>query len=102
MSTVTVKRPPRAFPPAVSEEPVELVPPPELPRGGGEDWLMTLMPMLGMGGSAAFLFQGGQGPMKMMGVLMIASTAAMAVAPIVRARKGGSAATSDERRDYLK
>ncbi|KIQ64302.1 type VII secretion protein EccC [Kitasatospora griseola] len=103
MSSVTVKRPPRAFPPPVSEEPVELVPPPELPRGGGEDWMMSLLPLLGMGGSAAFFFSpGAQGPMKMMGVLMVASTAAMAVAQIVKARKGGSAATSDERRDYLK
>ncbi|MFJ8046336.1 type VII secretion protein EccCa [Kitasatospora sp. NPDC096147] len=101
MSVITVKRPARAYPPAVPDEPVELVPPPELPRGGGEDWMMSLLPLLGMGGSAAFLFNG-QGPMKMMGVLMVASTAAMAVAQIVKARKGGSAGTADERRDYLK
>ncbi|MFI5534591.1 type VII secretion protein EccCa [Kitasatospora sp. NPDC051853] len=101
MSVITVKRPARAYPPAVPDEPVELVPPPELPRAGGEDWMMSLLPLLGMGGSAAFLFNG-QGPMKMMGVLMVASTAAMAVAQIVKARKGGSAGTADERRDYLK
>ncbi|MFG2825196.1 type VII secretion protein EccCa [Kitasatospora sp. NPDC048365] len=103
MSVVTVKRPPRAYPPPVPDQPVELVPPPELPRAGGEDWMMSLLPLLGMGGSAAFFFSpGAQGPMKMMGVLMVASTAAMAVAQIVKARKGGSAGTADERRDYLK
>ncbi|MFB9366923.1 type VII secretion protein EccCa [Kitasatospora sp. NPDC001664] len=101
MSVITVKRPARAYPPPVPDEPVELVPPPELPRAGGEDWMMSLLPLLGMGGSAAFLFNG-QGPMKMMGVLMVASTAAMAVAQVVKARKGGSAGTADERRDYLK
>ncbi|WP_354640484.1 type VII secretion protein EccCa [Kitasatospora camelliae] len=103
MSVVTVKRPPRVHPPAVPDQPVELVPPPELPRTGAEDWMMSLLPLLGMGGSAAFFFSpGAQGPMKMMGVLMVASTAAMAVAQIVKARKGGSAGTADERRDYLK
>ncbi|MFJ1707994.1 type VII secretion protein EccCa [Kitasatospora sp. NPDC088346] len=103
MSVVTVKRPARAYPPPVPDEPVELVAPPELPRGGGEDWMMSLLPLLGMGGSAAFFFSpGAQGPMKMMGVLMVASTAGMAVAQIVKARKGGSAGTADERRDYLK
>ncbi|GJF34383.1 type VII secretion protein EccC [Kitasatospora sp. NE20-6] len=103
MSVVTVKRPARAYPPAVPDEPVELVAPPELPRSGGEDWMMSLLPLLGMGGSAAFFFSpGAQGPMKIMGVLMVASTAGMAVAQIVKARRGGSAGTADERRDYLK
>ncbi|PBC79779.1 S-DNA-T family DNA segregation ATPase FtsK/SpoIIIE [Streptomyces sp. TLI_235] len=103
MSVVTVKRPPRAYPPPVPDEPVELVAPPELPRSGGEDWMMSLLPLLGMGGSAAFFFSpGAQGPMKIMGVLMVASTAGMAVAQIVKARRGGSAGTADERRDYLK
>ncbi|MFI6449244.1 type VII secretion protein EccCa [Kitasatospora sp. NPDC050543] len=103
MSVVTVKRPARAYPPAVPDQPVELVPPPELPRLGREDMLMNLLPLLGMGGSAAFFFApGSQGPMKIMGVLMVASTAGMALAQIVRARKGGSAGTADERRDYLK
>ncbi|MFD9127889.1 type VII secretion protein EccCa [Kitasatospora sp. NPDC059571] len=103
MSVVTVKRPARAYPPAVPDEPVELVAPPELPRSGGEDWMMSLLPLLGMGGSAAFFFSpGAQGPMKIMGVLMVASTAGMAVAQIVKARRGGNAGTADERRDYLK
>ncbi|MEU2626511.1 type VII secretion protein EccCa [Kitasatospora sp. NPDC007106] len=103
MSVVTVKRPPRAYPPPVPDEPVELVAPPELPRSGGEDWMMSLLPLLGMGGSAAFFFSpGAQGPMKIMGVLMVASTAGMAVAQIVKARRGGNAGTADERRDYLK
>ncbi|WP_416876306.1 type VII secretion protein EccCa [Kitasatospora sp. SC0581] len=103
MGVITVKRPARAYPPTVPDEPVELVSPPELPRQGGEDWLMSILPMLGMGGSAVFFFSpGAAAPMKIMGGLMIASTVGMVLAQIVRARKGGSTAMADERRDYLK
>ncbi|MFJ2868599.1 type VII secretion protein EccCa [Kitasatospora sp. NPDC087314] len=103
MGVITVKRPARAYPPAVPDEPVELVTPPELPRQGGEDWLMSILPMLGMGGSAVFFFSpGAAAPMKIMGGLMIASTVGMVLAQIMRARKGGSTAMADERRDYLK
>ncbi|MEU3570234.1 type VII secretion protein EccCa [Kitasatospora sp. NPDC036755] len=103
MGVITVKRPARAYPPTVPDEPVELVSPPELPRQGGEDWLMSILPMLGMGGSAVFFFSpGAAAPMKIMGGLMIASTLGMVLAQIVRARKGGSTAMADERRDYLK
>lgn len=85
MSVVTVKRPPRAYPPVVPDEPVELVTPPELPRGGGDDWMMSLLPLLGMGGSAAFFFMPGTAPvMKIMGLLMMCSTAGMGVAQVVR------------------
>ncbi|MED7954838.1 type VII secretion protein EccCa [Kitasatospora sp. NPDC058201] len=103
MGVITVKRPPRAYPPAVPDEPVELVGPPELPRSGGEDWVMGVLPMLGMGGSAVFFFSpGAPAPMKIMGGLMIVSTVGMVLAQIVRVRRGGSTATADERRDYLK
>ncbi|MGW6914063.1 type VII secretion protein EccCa [Kitasatospora sp. NPDC054939] len=103
MSVITVKRPARAYPPQVAEDPVELVPPPELPRGGGEDWMMSVLPMLGMGGSAVFFFSpGSPPPMKIMGGLMLVSTLGMGLAQIVRARRGGSTAVADERRDYLK
>ncbi|MDH6122451.1 type VII secretion protein EccCa [Kitasatospora sp. GAS204B] len=103
MSVVTVKRPPRAYPPVVPDEPVELVTPPELPRGGGNDWMMSMLPLLGMGGSAAFFFMPGTAPMmKIMGLLMMCSTAGMGVAQVVKARKGGGAGLADERRDYLK
>ena len=103
MGVIMVKRPARAYPPTVPDEPVELVSPPELPRQGGEDWLMSILPMLGMGGSAVFFFSpGAAAPMKIMGGLMIVSTVGMVLAQIVRARKGGSTAMADERRDYLK
>ncbi|MEU8926026.1 type VII secretion protein EccCa [Kitasatospora sp. NPDC048545] len=103
MGVITVKRPARAYPPTVPDEPVELVSPPELPRQGSEDWLMSILPMLGMGGSAVFFFSpGAAAPMKIMGGLMIVSTVGMVLAQIVRARKGGSTAMADERRDYLK
>ncbi|MDH6113191.1 S-DNA-T family DNA segregation ATPase FtsK/SpoIIIE [Kitasatospora sp. MAP12-15] len=103
MSVVTVKRPARAYPPVVPDEPVELITPPELGRAGGDDWMMSLLPLLGMGGSAAFFFMPGSAPMmKIMGVMMVASTAGMGVAQIVKARKGGSGGVADQRRDYLK
>ncbi|MFD7905765.1 type VII secretion protein EccCa [Kitasatospora sp. NPDC059747] len=103
MGVIMVRRAARAYPPPVPDEPVELVAPPELPRQGGEDWVSSVLPMLGMGGSAVFFFApGSQGPMRIMGGLMIASTVGMVLAQIVRARRGGSTATSDARRDYLK
>ena len=98
---VTVKRPPRAYPPAVPDEDVRLETPPELPRGSGEGWWMGLMPMLATGGSAAFFFMPGTAMMmKVMGGLMAASTVAMGLAQLSRQRKGGE--LEDQRRDYLK
>jgi len=100
---VTVKRPPRAYPPAVPGEEVRLESPPELPRGSGGQWWQSLLPMLATGGSAAFFFMPGtQMIMKVMGGMMVASTVAMAVAQLNSSRKGGSGDLEDERRDYLK
>lgn len=103
MSVVIVKRPPRVFPPEVPSEEVKLESPPELPRTEDDSLLMNLLPMLGMGSSAAFFFMpGAQGFMKIMGGLMMVSTVAMLVAQIVRARKGPSGQMAEARRDYLK
>ncbi|QMU72274.1 type VII secretion protein EccCa [Streptacidiphilus sp. P02-A3a] len=103
MSVVTVKRPPRAHPPAVPGEELRLESPPELPRGAGGQWWQSLLPMLATGGSAAFFFlPGSQMIMKVMGGLMVASTVAMAVAQLNSSRKGGGEDLEDERRDYLK
>ncbi|MFE2431313.1 type VII secretion protein EccCa [Streptomyces sp. NPDC059373] len=102
MSVVIVKRPPRALPPDVSGEEVRLEPPPELPRQEDQGLLMNLLPMLGMGSSAAFFFIGGQPFMKIMGGLMVASTLAMAIAQIIKARQGPSGQMAQERTDYLK
>ncbi|MEU8570149.1 type VII secretion protein EccCa [Streptomyces pathocidini] len=106
MSVVIVKRPPRVFPPEVPSEEVKLAPPPELPRNEDDSLLMNLLPMLGMGSSAAFFFmpgaQGAGGFMKIMGMLMMASTVAMVIAQVVRARKGPSGQMAEGRRDYLK
>lgn len=107
MSVVVIKRPPRVYPPEVPNEEVRLEAPPELPRGEDQGLLMNLLPMLGMGSSAAFFFlptgSGTSGGfMKVMGVLMLGSTVAMVVAQIVRARKGPSGQMAEARRDYLK
>ncbi|SFG16808.1 DNA segregation ATPase FtsK/SpoIIIE, S-DNA-T family [Streptomyces mirabilis] len=62
---------------------------------------MQLLPTLGMGGSVVFFFTNGQPFMKIMGMVMIASTVAMSVAMVVRFRRGSQGQLADMRRDYL-
>ncbi|AXK35396.1 type VII secretion protein EccCa [Streptomyces armeniacus] len=103
MSQIVVKRPPRALPPSVPSEDLTLEPPPELPRGQQEGMLMQVLPMLGMGGSVVFFFMPGAHPfMRIMGLVMVASTIAMVIAMVVRFRRGTQGQMSDMRRDYLK
>ncbi|MCI0384853.1 type VII secretion protein EccCa [Streptomyces sp. CNQ085] len=103
MSQIVVKRPPRVLPPSVPGEDLRLEPPPELPRGQQEGVLFQLLPMLGMGGSVVFFFMPNAHPfMRIMGVIMIASTVAMLVATIVRFRRGTQGEMAQMRRDYLK
>ncbi|OEU85954.1 secretion protein EccC [Streptomyces abyssalis] len=103
MSVVIVKRQPRVMPPTVPEGEVKLESPPELPRDGDNDIWMNLLPVMGMGGSVAFFFMPGAAPyMKVVGALMAVSTVAMAVAQVVRARRGGRAQMGQERRDYFR
>ncbi|WP_079022728.1 type VII secretion protein EccCa [Streptomyces resistomycificus] len=101
MSHIVVKRPPRALPSEVPTQEIVLQPPPELPRGHQESVLMQLLPTLGMGGSVVFFFTNGQPFMKIMGMIMIASTVAMAIAMVVRFRRGSQGQLADMRRDYL-
>ncbi|MEU9989366.1 type VII secretion protein EccCa [Streptomyces sp. NPDC048045] len=101
MSQIVVKRPPRALPSEVPTEEVAVQPPPELPRGHQESVLMQLLPTLGMGGSVVFFFTNGQPFMKIMGMVMIASTVAMSIAMVVRFRRGSQGQLADMRRDYL-
>ncbi|MFF7373530.1 type VII secretion protein EccCa [Streptomyces tricolor] len=101
MSQIVVKRPPRALPSEVPTEGVVVQPPPELPRGHQESVLMQLLPTLGMGGSVVFFFTNGQPFMKIMGMIMIASTVAMSIAMVVRFRRGSQGQLADMRRDYL-
>ncbi|WEH36193.1 type VII secretion protein EccCa [Streptomyces sp. AM 4-1-1] len=102
MSQIVVKRPPRALPSEVPGEQVQLQPPPELPRGQQEGALMQLLPMLGMGGSVVFFFMTPNPIMRIMGMVMIASTIAMAISMLVRYRRGTQGQLADMRRDYLK
>ncbi|MGI5194461.1 type VII secretion protein EccCa [Streptomyces sp. CA-288835] len=101
MSHIVVKRPPRVLPSEVSTQEIILQPPPELPRGYQESVLMQLLPTLGMGGSVVFFFTSGQPFMRIMGMIMIASTIAMAVAMVIRFRRGNQGQLADMRRDYL-
>jgi S-DNA-T family DNA segregation ATPase FtsK/SpoIIIE len=103
VSHIVVKRPPRALPKEVPTDEVVLQPPPELPRGQQEGALMQLLPMLGMGGSVVFFFNPQAQPfMKIMGMVMVASTIAMGVAMLVRYRRGNQGQLADIRRDYLR
>ncbi|KDN74128.1 secretion protein EccC [Streptomyces olindensis] len=103
MSHIVVKRPPRALPREVPTEEVMLQPPPELPRGQQEGALMQLLPMLGMGGSVVFFFNPQAHPfMKIMGMVMVASTIAMGIAMLIRYRRGTQGQLADMRRDYLR
>ncbi|WP_151775554.1 type VII secretion protein EccCa [Streptomyces abyssomicinicus] len=101
MSHIVVKRPPRALPSEVPTEEIVLQPPPELPRGHQESVLMQLLPTLGMGGSVVFFFMSDKPFMKIMGMVMVASTIAMSVAMVVRFRRGNQGQLADLRRDYL-
>ncbi|MFD9335681.1 type VII secretion protein EccCa [Streptomyces sp. NPDC060028] len=103
MSQIVVKRPPRSLPPEVPSDELRLQAPPELARGQQEGMMMQLLPMLGMGSSVVFFFLPGNHPfMRVMGVLMLVSTAGMAAAQIVRHRRGTQGQMADARRDYLK
>ncbi|OYP15038.1 type VII secretion protein EccC [Streptomyces sp. FBKL.4005] len=103
MSHIVVKRPPRALPKEVPTDEVVLQAPPELPRGQQEGALMQLLPMLGMGGSVVFFFNPQAQPfMKIMGMVMVASTIAMGISMLVRYRRGNQGQMADLRRDYLR
>ncbi|MFI0940105.1 type VII secretion protein EccCa [Streptomyces sp. NPDC021020] len=102
MSSVIVKRPVRVRPPDVPSGEVRLAPPPELRRGQEQGLVVVLLPLLAMGGSAAYFFMPGSQPvMKVMGGLMLASAVALGAAQLVRARQGASGHMADSRRDYL-
>ncbi|MGW0577869.1 type VII secretion protein EccCa, partial [Streptomyces sp. NPDC002920] len=101
MSHIVVKRPPRSLPSEVPTGEIAVQPPPELPRGHQESVLMQLLPTLGMGGSVVFFFTSGQPFMRIMGMVMIASTVAMSIAMVVRFRRGSQGQLADLRRDYL-
>lgn len=105
MTQIVVKRPSRALPPDVPDENLQLEPPPELPRGQQEGMLLQILPMLGMGGSSMFFFMPGMNThpmMRIMGVVMLASTVGMVVAMVVRMRRGTQGEMAQSRRDYLK
>ena len=64
---------------------------------------MQLLPMLGMGGSVVFFFNPQAQPfMKIMGMVMVASTIAMGISMLVRYRRGNQGQLADLRRDYLR
>ncbi|RII08019.1 ESX-1 secretion system protein EccCb1 [Streptomyces sp. YIM 130001] len=101
MSRLIVRRPPRTRAADVPCEGVQLQAPPTLSRGQQEGVLLQLLPMLGMGGSVVFFFITPNPIMRVMGMVMIASTIAMGVAMLVRHRRGTQGQLADLRRDYF-
>lgn len=64
---------------------------------------MQILPVLGMGSSVVFFFSPQAPPfMRIMGVLMLVSTAGLVLAQLVRHRRGSQGQLADDRRDYLK
>ncbi|WP_421109364.1 type VII secretion protein EccCa [Streptomyces sp. NEAU-S77] len=102
MSQIVVKRPPRALPPDVPTDELQLTAPPELSRAEQGGLLTQLLPLLGMGGSVVYFFNSGAGPfMRVMGWMMLVSALATVTAQIVRFRRGTEGRTAGARRDYL-
>ncbi|GHB11915.1 type VII secretion protein EccC [Streptomyces thermoviolaceus subsp. thermoviolaceus] len=66
--------------------------------------LMQILPTLGMASSVVFYFASPNAHpfMRVMGVLMLVSTAAMVVSQIIRYRRGAQGQMADVRRDYLR
>ncbi|WP_435244411.1 type VII secretion protein EccCa [Streptomyces sioyaensis] len=103
MATVTIKRPPRATPPEYSKGELQLKAPPTLHERKAEPVLLMLLPMMGMGSSAAYFFWPGSPPfMKVMGAITAVSAVAMGLAQIVRSRRGPAVGMHHARQDYLK
>ncbi|MFJ8740179.1 type VII secretion protein EccCa [Embleya sp. NPDC127516] len=102
MTVVIVKRPPRVLPPPVPTEEIRLQAPPEPERPADRNRLMSVLPMIGMLGSAGFFFMPGAPRMMMViGGLMMISSLVMAVANILTSRDGDRVRMLDARRDYL-
>ncbi|MEU1806220.1 type VII secretion protein EccCa [Streptomyces sp. NPDC019937] len=103
MSQIVVKRPPRALPPDVPTDEVQLTAPPELSRPEQGGLLTQFLPLLGMGGSMVCFFNSGAGPfMRVMGWMMLVSALATIAAQVVRFRRGTEGRTAGARRDYLR
>jgi S-DNA-T family DNA segregation ATPase FtsK/SpoIIIE len=103
VSQIVVKRPPRALPPDVPTDELQLTAPPELSRPEQGGLLTQFLPLLGMGGSMVYFFNSGAGPfMRVMGWMMLASALATIAAQVVRFRRGTEGRTAGARRDYLR
>lgn len=103
MATLTVKRRPRVLPAEYPKSEIRLKAPPALPQQQGSSAVFTLLPMMGMGGSAVYFFLPGGHPfMKVMGGLMVLFVLVTALTQLVQARRGSSQHMSVERREYLK
>ncbi|MFJ5952507.1 type VII secretion protein EccCa [Streptomyces noursei] len=102
MGTVNIKRRPRKWPDDYSKDEIRLKAPPALPRQQNASMALMLLPALGMAGTSAFFFlPDAPAFMRVMGAIMVLSSLGMALAQIVRARRGPTTYMSGERRRYL-
>src|SRR5829696_7009708 len=105
-STSTVHRPVRAYPPPIPAAELTIAAPPALDRAGpgAAGWLQYLVPLVGSGGSMAFLFAfPGPRPAWLVALVVGAALASVAAGLGLRLaeRRAARRATGRERSRYL-
>ena len=103
MSTLRFRRPPRAPRPAVPADDVELQAPPELARGGMQNFWFTALPALSGLGSVAYLLAGPPNPITYIaGSFFLVSALAMVVGSLLSARSQNRGQVQQQRWEFLR
>jgi DNA segregation ATPase FtsK/SpoIIIE, S-DNA-T family len=103
MSTLRFRRPPRAPRPAVPADDVELQSPPELARGGMQNFWFTALPALSGLGSVAYLLAGPPNPITYVaGSFFLISALAMVVGSLLSARSQNRGQVQQQRWEFLR
>ena len=103
MSTLRFRRPPRAPRPAVPADDVELQAPPELARGGMQNFWFTALPALSGLGSVAYLLAGPPNPITYVaGSFFLISALAMVVGSLLSARSQNRGQVQQQRWEFLR
>src|SRR6185437_5616377 len=103
MSTLRFRRRPRVPRPAVPADDVELQAPPELARGGMQNFWFTALPALSGLGSVAYLLAGPPNPITYVaGSFFLISTLAMVVGSLLSARSQNRGQVQQQRWEFLR
>ena len=103
MTTVRFRRPPRATRPVVPGDEVALQPPPELVRGGMQNFWFTALPALSGLGSVAYLLAGPPNPITYVaGSFFLISALAMVVGSLLSARSQTRGQVQQQRWEFLR